>query len=239
MKKKVTAVILAAGQGKRMSMPVAKQFLMLEDKPVLYYSIKAFEESCVDEIVLVSSGEQIDYCVHNIVEPYGFKKISSVIEGGKERYDSVYQALLKIDYTDYVLIHDGARPFISSSLINEFAEAVKESGACIVAAPVKDTIKVVDSNGWITDTPDRECMWQAQTPQGFEYQAIRKAYELLFQEEPSKLKKITDDAMVYERYIHLPVKVMKGDYYNIKLTTPEDMILAQGIVKGKLEKAKI
>lgn len=229
MKKKVTAIILAAGQGKRMNTSVAKQFLMLEGKPVLYYSIKAFDDSYVDEIILVSSLGQVDYCIQNIIKPNGFSKIRRIIEGGEERYDSVSRALLSINHTDYVLIHDGARPFISSSLINEVIDVVKESKACIVATPIKDTIKLVDEYGLIKETPNRSLMWSAQTPQAFEYSSIRRAYELLFEREASVRKKVTDDAMVYEQFINLPVKIVKGDYYNIKLTTPEDLIFAQGI----------
>ncbi|NLP16388.1 MAG: 2-C-methyl-D-erythritol 4-phosphate cytidylyltransferase [Clostridiales bacterium] len=231
MKNKVTAVIMAAGQGKRMNTPVAKQFIMLEDKPVLFYSIKSFEDSLVDEIIIVCGHGQIDYCTHNIIEPYGFKKITRIVEGGKERYDSVRLALSAIEQTDYVLIHDGARPFISTALINEVIQVVRQSKACIVAAPVKDTIKIVDKDGWIKETPDREYMWMAQTPQAFEYSSIRRAYALLFEEEEADRKVITDDAMVYERYIKRPVKIVKGDYNNIKLTTPDDLILAQEIKK--------
>lgn len=228
MEKRVTAVILAAGQGKRMNMPVAKQFLMLEDKPVLYYSIKAFEDSGIDDVVLVCGKGQIDYCQENIVKPYGFKKVKQIIEGGEERYDSVYHALQKIEATDYVLIHDGARPFISSLLINEVIEVVAEDKACIVAAPVKDTIKIA-REGWISETPSRALMWSAQTPQAFEYQSIKRAYDELYKKDIAVRKDITDDAMVYEIFIGLPVKIVKGDYYNIKITTPEDIIFAQGI----------
>lgn len=235
MKEKVTALILAAGQGKRMNSSIAKQFLMLEDKPVLFYSIKAFEESLVDEIILVCGQGQIDYCTDNIVSPYGFKKVINVIEGGEERYDSVNRALSSIDSTGYVLIHDGARPFVSTDLINEVIDQVKEYRACIIAAPVKDTIKTVDKDGWIKGTPNRKHMWLAQTPQAFEYSSIRKAYKLLFEGNESERKMITDDAMVYERYINQPVKVVKGDYYNIKITTPEDMTIAKGI-KDRLMK---
>jgi len=229
MKRKVTSVILAAGQGRRMNTSLSKQFIMLEDKPVLYYSVKAFDESPVDEIIVVCCREQMDYCVCNVIEPYGFKKEIRVIEGGEERYDSVFRALKSIDHTDYVLIHDGARPFISVELINEVIDMVKRSRACITAVPVKDTIKIVDEDGFITGTPDRANMWLAQTPQAFEYSSIRRAYELLFKQKESDRKIITDDAMVYERFINMPIKIVKGDYYNIKLTTPEDLVLAQGI----------
>ncbi|NLO10134.1 MAG: 2-C-methyl-D-erythritol 4-phosphate cytidylyltransferase [Clostridiales bacterium] len=229
MKEKVTALIMAAGQGKRMNTSVAKQFLMLEEKPLLFYSIKAFEESLVDEIILVCGQGQIDHCINNIVSPYGFRKVIRVIEGGEERYDSVNRALLAIDSSDYVLIHDGARPFVSTELINKIIDQVKKYKACIVAAPVKDTIKIVDKDGWIKETPNRKHMWLAQTPQAFDYSLIRNAYKLLFEGNESERETVTDDAMVYERYINQPVKVVKGDYYNIKITTPEDMTIAKGI----------
>jgi len=233
LKKHVTAIILAAGQGKRMNMPVAKQFIMLEEKPVIYYSVKAFEESCVDDIILICGQGQVSYCKDHILKSYGFKKIRQIVEGGTERYDSVHKGLLAIKSTDYVLIHDGARPFISVALINEVIKAVHESKACIVAAPVKDTIKIVDEGGWIKDTPNRKLLWAAQTPQAFEFGLIKKAYEALFNTDESLRRNITDDAMVFDMFINMPVKVVKGDYYNIKITTPEDLIFAKGILKGK------
>ena len=234
MKKKVVAIILAAGQGRRMNTSVAKQFLILEDKPVLYYSIKAFEDSLVDEIIIVVGRGQIDYCTRNIIEPYGFNKVVHIIEGGEERYDSVFGALRAIIHSDYVLIHDGARPFVSSTLINEVIDVVKESKACIVAVPVKDTIKIVDKHGWIIDTPDRAPMWSAQTPQAFDYPSIKRAYELLFEQDESERNVVTDDAMVYERFINSSVRIVIGDYYNIKLTTEEDLVIAQGIYNSML-----
>lgn len=226
-KDKTTGVILAAGQGKRMNTPVAKQFLILEDKPVLYYSLKAFEDSSVDEIILVCGKDQVEYCKDNIVKLYGFTKVSQVIEGGDERYDSVYRALQTIDRTNYVIIHDGARPFASSALINQLIDVVRECKACIVATPVKDTIKVVDNKCFIKDTPNRSLLWSAQTPQAFEYSSIKRAYELLFQEDTEIKKKITDDAMVCEMYCKLPIKIVEGNYGNIKITTGEDLVLAK------------
>lgn len=230
---KITAIILAAGQGKRMNSHVAKQFLVLQDKPVLYYSIKAFEESSVDEIILVTGDGQVEYC-REIVEKYQFDKVIKVIEGGKERYDSVYQALLNIQSTDYVLIHDGARPFISKNLIETIIIEVKEVQACIIGTPVKETIKVVNAEGIIIATPNRDTLWAAQTPQAFDYILIKKAYDLFYLEENRGGIGITDDAMVYESYLKRPVKVLHGDYNNLKLTTPEDLILAEEILKQLL-----
>ena len=234
MKNRFTGIILAAGQGKRMGSEVAKQFLMLQDKPVLYYSLKVFEDSDIDRIILVTGEDQVEYCRKNIVEQYGFHKVSEVIGGGKERYDSVYNALKKTVMTDYVLIHDGARPFISKEMIKTIMEQVILNKACLIGTPVKETIKVIDSNGIITATPNRNTLWAAQTPQAFEYNAIRKAYDLFWQEVNRDSLGITDDAMVYEAYCKLPVKIIMGDYNNIKLTTPEDFLLAKGIVKQLL-----
>lgn len=231
MKDKVTAIILAAGQGKRMNTKVAKQFLNLQDRPVLYYSLKAFAESPVDEIILVTGKGQVDYCIENIIKEYDIPKVSHVIEGGAERYDSVYKALQYIEATDYVLIHDGARPFLSDKLINLTIEMVQKHKACILGTPVKETIKVANLEGYIVDTPDRKTLWSAQTPQAFEYESIRKAYNMLYEEEEHIRSVITDDAMVYETYIGNPVKIIMGDYNNLKLTTEEDYQRAQLIAR--------
>lgn len=228
---KVTAIVLAAGQGKRMNSAVAKQFLMLIDKPIIYYSLKAFEESLVDEIILVTGDGQVDYCLDEIVGKYHITKVGKVVEGGNERYDSVYQALLHAGPTDYVLIHDGARPFITTQLINGIIDDVKEWKACILGMPVKETIKIVDDQGFITTTPDRNTLWSAQTPQAFEYASILKAYEKFYHEKDGSGITITDDAMVYEAYTKQPVRMLPGDYSNIKITTPEDLIIAEELIK--------
>ena len=230
---KVTAIVLAAGQGKRMNSTVAKQFLTLRDKPVIYYSLKAFEQSLVDEIVLVTGDGQVDYCKREIVERYHINKVTQIVEGGSERYDSVYQGLVNTESTDYVLIHDGARPFITAEMINRMIEQVKIWKACILGIPVKDTIKAVDNKGYITATPDRKTLWAAQTPQAFEYAAIRRAYEAFFQRKDNKSLTVTDDAFVYEVFCRLPVKMLSGSYENIKLTTPEDLILAEQLISSQ------
>lgn len=231
---KVTAIVLAAGQGKRMNSAVAKQFLMLSDKPVIYYSLKAFEESLVDEIILVTGDGQVDYCLNEIVGKYHLSKVVKVVEGGKERYDSVFQALINADKTDYVLIHDGARPFISSKLINGIIESVKEWKACILGMPVKETIKVVDDQGYITSTPNRNTLWAAQTPQAFDYASILKAYESFYGVKDRTSIAVTDDAMVYETFLKQPVRMIPGDYNNIKITTPEDLILAEELLRHRI-----
>ena len=230
---KVIAIVLAAGQGKRMHSQVAKQFLILEDKPVVYYCLKAFEQSSVDEIILVTGEGQVDYCKREIVDLYHMNKVVKIIEGGKERYDSVFQGLIHAETAEYVLIHDGARPFITIEIIDQMVEQVKESKACIIGMPVKETIKVVDDVGNIIATPNRNTLWAAQTPQAFEYLSIRQAYLDFYQEKDKGSMIVTDDAMLYETYGKLPVKVLPGDYNNIKLTTPEDLIIAERILSQR------
>jgi 2-C-methyl-D-erythritol 4-phosphate cytidylyltransferase len=210
-----------------MNTSVAKQFLMLGGKPVVYYALKAMEDSSVDEIILVTGRDQKDYCRDHIVKPYHMNKVTQIIEGGKERYDSVYRGLLSICETDYVLIHDGARPFITKEQIENIIHGVIEYNACILGVPVKETIKMVASNGYITSTPDRNKLWAAQTPQAFAYEAIKKAYTIFWQESDNTKAAITDDAMVYEAYLGNSVKVIAGDYSNIKITTPEDLVAAE------------
>lgn len=234
VKKKITAIILAAGKGSRMNTSVAKQYLLLRDKPVLYYSLKAFEDSDVDEIILVTGREQKEYCMDKIVKPYHLSKVTQIVEGGKERYDSVYQALLQIQHTDYVLIHDGARPFITVNIINDLITQVMQHNACILATPVKETIKVVDSNGYIITTPDRNTLWAAQTPQAFDYEMIKKAYTIFYKHRNDNEAAVTDDAMVYGDYLGKPVKIIHGDYRNIKITTLEDLAIADAILNELL-----
>lgn len=223
----ITAIVLAAGQGKRMQSDVPKQFMMIGDRPVLYYTLKAFEASDVDDIVLVTGADEVEYCKENFTADQGFKKVKAVVAGGKERYDSVYQGLLAAEGCGRVVIHDGARPLISPELINRNIECVRLYGACITAVPAKDTIKVADDKGFVESTPDRSRLWQVQTPQTFDYDLIMQAH-LLRQRAADTA--VTDDAMLVEKYTGCKVKLLMGDYRNIKITTPEDMIIAGGFL---------
>ena len=228
---KTTAIVLAAGQGKRMGSDVAKQFLLLDEKPVLYYSLKNFEESSVDEIILVTGEDMQEYCKEHIVEKYHLKKVKKIVAGGKERYHSVACGLFAADKEcDYVFIHDGARPFAASSIIERGMKAVQKYKACVIGMPVKDTIKISDADGFGVSTPKRSQVWMIQTPQIFEFQLIKDAYEKLLQNE-ERLKAdgiaVTDDAMVAELFTDQKVKFVEGSYQNIKLTTPEDLEIAQ------------
>jgi 2-C-methyl-D-erythritol 4-phosphate cytidylyltransferase len=233
-KTRTTAIVLAAGQGKRMNTSVHKQYLLIKDKPVLYYSIKAFEESLVDDIVLVTGKGESEYCQREIVDKYGFEKIRIIVEGGKERYHSVYNGIKAINWDcNYIFIHDGARPFVNKDIIERVYNEVKLSKACIVGMPVKDTIKISDSNGYVADTPSRSLVWQVQTPQTFEKGLITDAYEKLIVNEEKLLSEgvtITDDAMVVEYFEKVPVKLVQGSYKNIKITTPDDLKVAENLL---------
>ena len=220
---KFTAIVLAGGTGKRMHSHIHKQYLTLAGKPVLYYALKAFEESPVQEIVLVVGKGEIEYCQKEIVEKYGFQKISHIIEGGAERYHSVYCGLKAIKGADYVLIHDGARPFLDEEIIKRNIQAVREYQACVAGMPVKDTIKVSDEEEFAAATPDRSKLWMIQTPQTFSYALIYEAYEEMLKTEDTA---ITDDAMVLERIKGKKSKLIEGSYRNIKITTPEDLLIA-------------
>ena len=221
---KYTAIVLAAGVGKRMNSKIQKQYMLLGGKPVLFYALDAFEKSRVDEIILVVGKGEIEYCRKEIVEKYKFHKVTKIVEGGKERDHSVYEGLKAIDTADYVLIHDGARPFINQQILVHAIEAVKQYQACVVGMPVKDTIKITTEDGFSKETPERKHVWMIQTPQCFSYSLIFDAYQKMLQNEDAT---ITDDAMVLEKVKGLPVKMVEGSYRNIKITTPEDLLVAE------------
>lgn len=231
---RTTAIVLAAGQGKRMQSSVHKQYLLIKDKPVLYYSLKAFEDSIIDDIVLVVGEGEEDFCRKEILDKYGFHKIRAVVHGGKERYHSVAYGIRSIDWKcDYIFIHDGARPFIDREIIKRAFSEVKKFKACVVGMPVKDTIKIADEKGFVASTPDRSQIWQIQTPQVFKRQLIAAAYDKLLEEEKELITegvKVTDDAMVIEYFMSVPVKLVQGSYQNIKITTPEDLKIAEAFV---------
>lgn len=258
-KKECTAVVLAAGSGKRMGGSVAKQYLILEGRPVLWYALQAFEQSeIIDHIILVVGQGEIPFCRREIVDQYHFKKVDAVIEGGPERYFSVKRALDVIERralsdgqeeipaagTDgaepgqggYVFIHDGARPFVTDGIIRDTYKAALEYGACVAAMPVKDTIKLADEEAFAVQTPNRRHVWAVQTPQVFETPLICRAYRMLTENLQALQKdgiEITDDAMVVETMLGHRVKLVRGDYRNMKLTTPEDMAAAQALLRSE------
>ena len=218
------AVVLSAGSGKRMGSRTKKQYMQIGGKPIIYYALKAFEDSFVDEIILVS------FCQKEIVDRYGFSKVKRIVEGGKERYHSVFQGIMGLTKCDYVFIHDGARPMIKAEMLERLLGDVTKWDACVAGMPAKDTIKIADENGNIAETPNRNLVWTIQTPQVFEYELIKKAYaELIRREDEIKAQgiNITDDAMVVETLTGHPVHLTPGSYENIKITTPEDLLIAE------------
>ena len=221
---KYTAIVLSAGKGSRMGSSVHKQYLLLCGRPVIYYTLKAFEESPVDEIVLVTGEGEEEYCRKEIVEKYKLHKVTKIVKGGKERYHSVFQGLSACEHTDYVLIHDGARPFIGQEVIRHIMDEVQKKHACIAAVPVKDTIKKVDENGKVEDTPPRKSLYTVQTPQAFSYSLIYDSYQKMIADGRED---VTDDAMVVEAYGKVPVYVIDWSYRNFKITTPEDLEMAE------------
>ncbi len=231
-KKHHAAIVLAAGKGSRMKSNVPKQYLSLEGKPVLYYALRAFEESFIDEIVLVTGAGEEAYCQNEIVKKYGFQKVTRVIAGGKERYDSVYRGLCALKGIDYVYIHDGARPFIDQGMLARAKENVEKYQACAAGMPSKDTIKIINKEGFVEETPQRKSVWIIQTPQVFSYPLIYHAYEKMYQDMPTI--QITDDAMVVETMLQMPVKLYEGSYNNIKITTPEDLSVAKAFLMREL-----
>ena len=225
---KITAIVLAAGSGSRMKSKTKKQFMEIKGKPVIWYSLFEFEKSRVDEIILVTGKEDIDYCKKEIVEKYNLKKIKNVVAGGSERYESVYNGLKEVT-GNIVLIHDGARPLINNEIIERSIEGTIKSDACVVGVPVKDTIKRANKEGYIIDTPNRSGLWITQTPQSFKTDLVKMAYKKMKEEleKGNTTLNITDDAMVVEEFTTNQVRFVQGDYKNIKVTTPEDIDIAE------------
>lgn len=153
---KFTAIVLAGGTGKRMHSHIHKQYLTLAGKPVLYYALKAFEESDITDIILVTGADEEAYCKRKIIDKYHIGKVKAIVPGGVERYHSVYAGLCAAEGADYVLIHDGARPLVSADIIKRSMQAVKEYRACVAGMPVKDTIKIADEDGYAKLTPERQ-----------------------------------------------------------------------------------
>ncbi len=232
MKEKVTAIVLAAGKGNRMHSEIQKQYMTLLDRPVITYALEAFEKSPVDEVVLVVAPGEVEYAQKNILDQYNYKKVTQIITGGAERYHSVYEALCAITEEGYVLIHDGARAFITPELITFCIEQVKKDKSCVMGMPVKDTIKIVDEDRYAVSTPPRSSMWQIQTPQCFVTREIREAYQKMMEAGDES---VTDDGMVMETYGIRGVRMIKGSYENMKITTPEDMLLGEAILKSRME----
>ena len=243
-KKRCTAVLLSAGSGSRMKSNVAKQYMMINGKPLIWYALQTIEESeIIDDCVMVTGASDLDFVREEIVEKYGFTKVDRIVAGGAERYLSVANALkfiaedgLSVPNKDgFVFIHDGARPFLTEKILRDTYEAAREFHACVAAVPSKDTIKIADEQGFAVQTPDRRRVWNIQTPQVFDTQLITEAYARLILELP-ELKaqgiSVTDDASVVELFTEQKVKLVEASYENIKITTPEDVRTAEAWIRS-------
>ncbi|CEO09228.1 2-C-methyl-D-erythritol 4-phosphate cytidylyltransferase [[Clostridium] sordellii] len=220
-------IIVAAGTGSRMKKDINKQFIKLDNKEIIAYTIdKFYINDEIDDIVVVIKNDEEDYFKKNILEKYEFKNIK-IAYGGEERQDSVYNGIQKLDKNcEVVLVHDGARPFVTEEIINNSIQEAKKHNAVVVGVKVKDTIKVVGEEGNIVDTPNRKYLWSVQTPQVFKYDIITKAYENAYNENYYG----TDDAMLVEK-IGYDVKMIEGSYDNIKITTQEDLNFGEQILR--------
>ncbi len=231
MKPISTAVIVAAGKGKRMGTETSKQFLHLGGKEILAHTVEKFEKAaCVRDIILVTGRDALED-VRRMAAAYGWQKVIAVTEGGRERQDSVFLGLQRVPQdTEIVLIHDGVRPFVTEEILERSIAAAREKGGCVVGVPAKDTIKVCDAAGLALATPSRSTLWQIQTPQTFRREEILSAYEAAREDGFFG----TDDASVAEHGGY-PVWVIPGSYRNIKITTKEDLLIGEAFLKGEEE----
>ena len=228
------AVVLGAGRGTRMKSALPKQYLDLSGQPVIAWPLQAFEQfDEITDVVLVTDAQEVDYCRREIVERFGLKKVAAVIPGGKRRCDSVECALRWLEdafgsQVQWVMIHDGARPLIDAPLLKRNLETAKQRGNAVSAMPVKDTIKEAGEKGEVVRTIPREDLWQIQTPQTFLLKELLHGYDGLC---PSMRDTITDDAMIVEQILKQRVWLCEGSYRNLKVTTPEDLVMAKALME--------
>jgi 2-C-methyl-D-erythritol 4-phosphate cytidylyltransferase len=221
MSNSVGVVIVAAGRGTRMGTVENKQYLLLQGKPIIVHTLEVFQQhELISEIVLVTGKEDIERC-REWIQLYKLDKVKAIVPGGSERQHSVHKGLLKLT-TQWVMVHDGVRPFVQPNEIEACYERAKQIGASVLAVPVKDTIKQVDNEGKVLTTPDRRSLWAIQTPQTFRLSELLDAYEAA--ERDGFLG--TDDSSLAER-AGIPVSVVEGSYRNIKITTPDDLDFAE------------
>ena len=227
---RVAALIPAAGRGRRMAEELPKAFLPMDGTPLLAHTLRQFEASRgVEEVVVLAPPGNGVQLAEELVKRFGFTKVSRIIPGGAERQDSVYAGLKALGpEMDLVLIHDGARPFITPDLIDRIVAETRVLKAVVAAIPVRDTIKEIGEDGRVLKTLNRDRLWEIQTPQGFHYSVLLKAYEKAFQDRYYG----TDDAALVER-LGIGVKVIQGSRFNIKITTPEDLAVGEAILKLK------
>ncbi|HWP98338.1 MAG TPA: 2-C-methyl-D-erythritol 4-phosphate cytidylyltransferase [Syntrophomonadaceae bacterium] len=220
----LAVVIAAAGTGSRMRARVNKPFLMLHSRPVLAYSLDLFERSpLVKEVVIVAHVQEIDYCKTEVVKKFGFQKVHNVVAGGATRQESVGRGLRTIkEDTAFVAVHDGARPLLTATLLDELYQAAVRWGAAVPGIPVRDTLKTIEKDDFVGKTLDRSHIIAIQTPQVFGFTALQQAYQMARDQQ----FEATDDAALFERYIGR-VRIVPGNYRNLKITTPEDLIIAE------------
>ncbi len=257
--RRCTAILLAAGSGTRMGGPVRKQYMELCGRPVLFYSLETLEKSpVISDIVLVTPAGEEEFCRTQIVEPVEkrvaaackdgtFKgKVRILTPGGSERCFSVRNGLRVIDWPcDFCFIHDGARAFLDEETLERLYDAAKTreeqapgTAAVVAGMPSKDTVKLTDAGNYVADTPDRSSVWLVQTPQVFSSSMIRDAYEKMSRQYDALLAAgihITDDAMVVETLLHQKVQLVEASYRNIKITTPEDLLIGEAFLKDSRE----
>ncbi|WP_213528384.1 2-C-methyl-D-erythritol 4-phosphate cytidylyltransferase [Paenibacillus sp. J31TS4] len=223
MTKQVGVVVVAGGKGSRMGTSESKQYLPVAGIPILVRTLMRFEEwDEADAIVLVTGEADVPRC-RAYVETYGLTKVTAVVSGGAERQASVHEGIKALpDEVEWVLVHDAVRPFVTLRELSGCLRTARETGAAVLAVPVKDTIKIVGAEGRVEATPDRRSLWAVQTPQAFRRAELEAAHRAA--EEEGFLG--TDDAMLMER-AGVPVHVAEGSYTNIKITTPEDLAWAQ------------
>lgn len=221
----ISAIVLAGGRGKRMNYHKSKQFIEIKGKPVLVYTLEKFiYNKSIDEVILVLPEDEVDYCKKEVLQKYSLK-VDRIVIGGKERQDSVFNALEAMEKANIVLIHDGARPFINEKIIEEGIKYANIYGAAAPGVTPKDTIKIKNEDNISVDTPDRNTLVAVQTPQCFKYDEIYQCHRKIKEENAI----VTDDTSVVERYGH-KVYLYESDYTNIKITTPEDLILAERLI---------
>jgi 2-C-methyl-D-erythritol 4-phosphate cytidylyltransferase len=228
--RKVAALIVAAGEGHRIKAPRGKAFLPLNDVPILVYAIQPFE-ACrrIQSLYIVLRDQDIDSWHEEVLRSFPFKKTKPPVVGGARRQDSVRLGLEAIrEDIDTVLIHDGARPFVDEAVIQRLLDIMEEAPAAVVAVPAKETIKVVSSKGHILETPARESLWHIQTPQAFDFHTIVEAHQSALNDGLAA----TDDSTLVER-LGVQVMVVEGSYRNIKITTPEDLVLARALLENR------
>lgn len=230
---KTVAIIPAGGAGRRMGNGTPKQYLPMAGIPIIVHTLQAFQRSpVVDEIFLVVPEGDVPEVRQEIVERHGLAKVSLVLPGGKERQDSVRNALQQVsDEHGIVVVHDGVRPFVSGDLISRAVETAREFGAATVGVPVRDTVKEVTAEGWVKKTVIREGLWLTQTPQAFRRPIIIDAYEKAGAEGFYG----TDDASLVER-TGITVRMIPGDCNNIKVTTPEDLLWGELVIRRSSDK---